>query len=109
MTLLRKGSRKIVVGNEEYRFIISATAKGTILLVVENGDVSGKRIEVKIESDINDFWVEFPYVEGLNLKLLKPKEVAGIIQEAVKLNWNSREKGSPLLFDWADNKLIRSQ
>jgi len=57
LTLLRKGSRKIVVGDEVFRFIISATTEVRILLVVEHGQVSGRRIEVSINSDINSYWV----------------------------------------------------
>lgn len=105
MTLSKKGSRKIVVGNEEYRWTISATTKGHIFLIVEHGKEKGQRIEVHIQSDINKIWSEFPHIDGLNLKVVKPKEVATIILEAIVSGWIPREKGTPLVFDWDNAKL----
>ncbi|MCU6793522.1 hypothetical protein OB236_15565 [Paenibacillus sp. WQ 127069] len=107
MTLSKKGSRKIVVDEEEYRWIISATSKGRIVLITEHGQEKGQRIEVYIESDINEFWVEFPYVDDLNLKIVKPKEVAVIITKAIEQGWRSKEKGAPIVFDWFENKLVK--
>ncbi|WP_310829134.1 hypothetical protein [Paenibacillus pedocola] len=54
MTLSKKGSRKIVVGNVEYRWTISATTRGRFVLIVEHGKEKGQRIEVQIQSDINE-------------------------------------------------------
>ncbi|MNR51877.1 hypothetical protein D3C85_1716200 [compost metagenome] len=76
------------------------------MLIAEHSKEKGQRIEVYVESDINDFWVEFPHVEGLNLKVVKPKEVAAIIVEAMAQGWEPRKKGAPLVFEW-DNKLKR--
>lgn len=109
MTLSKKGSRKMVVGDEEYRWTISATAKGRIVLIVEHGQEKGQKIEVHIQSDINKFWVEFPHVDGLNLKVVKPKEVATIIAEAIAQGWKPREKGSPLVFEWDNDELIKGK
>lgn len=108
MTLSKKGSRKIVVGDEEYRWTISATTRGRIVLIVEHGKEKGKRIEVQIQSDINEFWDEFPHVHDLKLKVVKPKEVAIIIIEAIEQGWRPREKGVPLGFDW-DNFSLSSR
>ncbi|MCR8633899.1 hypothetical protein [Paenibacillus radicis (ex Xue et al. 2023)] len=83
MTLSKKGSRRIFVADEEYRWTISASIKGRIVLIVEHRMEMGQRIEVYVQSDINDFWVEFPYVNDLKLKVIKPKEVALIILEAI--------------------------
>lgn len=105
MTLSKKGSRKIIVGNEEYRWTISASTKGRIVLIAEHRNEKGQRIEVLIKSDSNEFWVEFPHVEGLNLKIIKPNEVAMIISEAVGQGWKPREKGRPLVFVWDNPKL----
>ena len=108
MTLSKKGSRKIVVGDEEYRWTITATTKGQIVLIVEHGTEKGQRIEVQIQSDINEIWVEFPHVDDLNLKVVKPKEVVIIILEANEQGWRPRKKGSPLGFDW-DNSSLNSR
>lgn len=74
------------------------------MLNAEHEKEKGQRIEVHIQSDINDFWVEFPHVDDLNLKVIKPNEVATIILEAILQGWEPREKGSTLVFEW-DNTL----
>ncbi|WP_163853630.1 hypothetical protein [Paenibacillus elgii] len=105
MTLRNKGSRKIAVGNEPYRWVISAASKGHIVLIAEHGQEKGRKLQVYIESDINDYWVEFPYVDSLNLKIVTPKEVAAIISQAIEKGWNPKEKGSPMVFDWSGEVL----
>jgi hypothetical protein len=106
LTLSNKGSRSIVVGDDEYRWTISATTtKGSIVLIAEHRKEKGQKIEVHIKSDINDFWLEIPHVEGLNLKVVKPNEVAMIISEAIAKGWKPREKGKLLVFDWDNSKL----
>ncbi|WP_144028788.1 hypothetical protein [Paenibacillus tyrfis] len=104
--LRSKGSRKIVVGNEPYRWIISAASKGYLVLIAEHQEEKGRRLHVHIKSDINDYWVEFPYVDGLNLKIVTPKEVATIISQAIEQGWNPREKGPPMVFDWSGEVLV---
>lgn len=105
VTLRNKGSRKIVVGNEPYRWIISAASKGHIALIAEHGQEKGQKLHVHIESDINDYWVRFPYVDGLNLKIVTPKEVATMISQAIEQGWNPKENGPPMVFDWSGEVL----
>ncbi|WP_261807563.1 hypothetical protein [Paenibacillus sp. N3.4] len=42
MTLSKMASRKIVVGDEEYGWTISATTKGRIVLIAEHGKERGQ-------------------------------------------------------------------
>ncbi|CAM4210654.1 hypothetical protein FHS16_000348 [Paenibacillus endophyticus] len=106
MTMPKKGTRKITVGNTTYRWHISATSKGRIVLIAEHNEEKGQKLEVYIASDINDYWVEFPHVEQLNLKLVKPSEVAIILTEAMGKGWRPEEKRPPLLFNWIYRELV---
>lgn len=106
MTISKKGSRKIVVGQEPYRWILTPSARGILTLTVQHDEVKGQLLRVDIESEINEFWVEFPNVESLNNKIVLPAEIALIIQEAIRQGWNPREKGVFLRFKLSDNKLL---
>ena len=66
MTISKKGTRKITVRQELYKWVITPSAKGILTLTVQHNEVNGQLLRVDIESDINEFWVEFPYVETLN-------------------------------------------
>ncbi|SCW63024.1 hypothetical protein SAMN04487970_10225 [Paenibacillus tianmuensis] len=105
MTLRNKGSRKIVVGNDPYRWVISTASKGYIVLMAEHKQEKGRKLRIYIESDINDYWVEYPYTDSLNLKVVTPKEVATIISQAIEQGWNPKEKGPPMIFDWSGDVL----
>ncbi len=106
MTLRKAGTRKLMVENDEYRWIIAPRSRGIIVLVVEYSEEKGQKLEVHLESDINEFWIEFPYVEDLYLKIITPKEVAIIIAKAIELGWKAKQKGKPLVFNWNDNRLV---
>jgi hypothetical protein len=57
--------------------------------------------------DIPTLWVEFPKVDNLNLKIIKPKDSEAIIRQALQLGWNPEEPGSPIVYDLIDNKLLK--
>ncbi|MFK7937234.1 MAG: hypothetical protein AB8G22_27210 [Saprospiraceae bacterium] len=104
MSLNKKKSRLIIIDNEKFRWVVSPSS-GYLVYVAEKEEVKGRKIEVFIDSDINDYWVEFPNVSNLNLKIVKPKDSESIIRQALKLNWNPEEKGKPIVFDLIDDKL----
>lgn len=106
MTISEKGSRKIIVGQEQFRWVITPSARGIITLTVQHDEVKGQLLRVDIESDINEFWVEFPNVESLNNKIVMPAEIALIISEAIIQGWKPREKGALLRFKHSENKLL---
>lgn len=108
MAIPNRSSRKIVVGNKTYRWIISHKDE-YIVLVVEQEESKGRRIEVFISSDIDKFWVEFPNVKDLNLKIIKPKDVESIISQAINEGWNPKEKGSPIIFDLSEKSKLLSR
>lgn len=107
MTISKKGTRKITIGQEVLRWIITPSTKGIVVLTVQHDEIMGQLIRVYIESDINEFWVEFPLVESLNCKVVKPAEVAAIIVEAIKQGWSPRSSGTPLSFNQVNNTLVK--
>ena len=108
MTRPNKNSRKIGVENETYRGTISPD-DGYIVFVAEQSEYKGRRIEVYINSFINDIWVNFPNMKNLKLKIIKPKNAESIISQAIDKGWNPKEKGSPIIFDLSDDFLLISR
>lgn len=105
MAIPRKNSRVIVVANEEYRCTISPE-DSYIVFIAEHEEFTGRRVQVYINTDINKLWVNFPEVENLNLRIIKPKDAEAIITQAIEKGWKPKEKGSPLSFDLSDNGLL---
>ncbi|WP_248484070.1 hypothetical protein [Tepidibacter aestuarii] len=108
MAIPNKNSRKIVVGNETYRWTISPN-NDYIVFIAEQEESKGRRLEVYIYSDINKFWVSFPDIKDLNLKIIKPKNAELIISQAINKGWNPKEKGSPITFDLTEDFLLISR
>lgn len=106
MGLSKKKSRGITIDADVYRWLATPN-NGHNVFVAEKEGIKGSRIEVYFETDIDRFWVEFPYVEGLNLKVLQPKDAESIIRQALQSGWNPEVKGTPLVYDLKENKLIK--
>lgn len=105
MALPKKKSRLITVDGFQYRWIVGPN-DGYSVFVAEKEQLKGRKIEVFFDTDVDRFWVEFPNVETLNVKIVKPKDAQAIIQQAIKMGWNPEEKGVPLRFDWLEETLI---
>lgn len=106
MTLIKKATRTIKINNETFRWVISPN-NDYIVLVVENNDIKGSKINVYIETDIDKYWINFPKVENMNLKVIKPKDVEFIIKQAIKQGWDSKKSGKPIIFYLKQNVLIK--
>lgn len=106
MSLPKKKSRLITVDDLQFRCMIG-TNNGYNIFYAELEGAKGQIIEVFFDTDIDKYWVEFPNVSNLNLKVLKPKEFVFIIRDALKLGWNPEEKGKPLLFDFQKERLTQ--
>ena len=104
MSLSKKNSRTIKVDGTDFRWTISPK-NNQVIFVAESIDEKGRKIEVTIDSDINRYWVEFPNVDGLNLKVIKPKDVEQIITQALRTGWVPSDKGVPLKFKFENEKL----
>jgi hypothetical protein len=105
MAISKKKSRLINIEGQKYRWIVSGN-DGYNVFVAEKENVKGRKIEVYFDTDINKFWSEFPNIDNLNLKVIKPKDSESIIRQALNLGWNPDEKGKPLVFDMIDDKII---
>ena len=101
MTMTRKGWRTITVDGVEYRWRISPEATSITVLIVTPPGVN-QHIEVTVPTDINRFWVEFPHVDDLHLRVVKPADVRLMIQQARALGWRPEEKGPPIIFQWGE-------
>ncbi|KYG85479.1 hypothetical protein AWW67_15225 [Roseivirga seohaensis] len=106
MTLSKKHSRAIVIDDCRFKWLVSPN-DGHNVFVAEKEDIKGQKIEVHFNTDINSFWVEFPNVVNLNLKVLKPKDAESIIRQALNDGWNPERKGTPMVFDWENDTIIR--
>lgn len=106
MAIPKKKSRIIHIDQVEYRWIVGPN-DGYNLFYAEKEGTKGRMITIFFDTDINEFWVEFPFVDKLNLKILKPKDAEFIIRQALKMGWNPDEKGIPIIFDWKENELIK--
>jgi len=98
VTISRKNARSIIINDENFRWTVSP-GSGFLILVVEHGTIKGQRIEVYVDSDIDSYWVEIPYVENMNLRLIKPNVVRKVIIEAIQIGWNYKEPGKTIVFD----------
>lgn len=86
------------MGPDDYRWKISSSSKGLLVFTAEHADEQGQIIRIYIKSDVNEYWVEFPHVDKLNVRIIKSADVSMIISQAVSLGWNPRRKGPPLTF-----------
>ena len=106
MALPKKKSRIILIDNVKYRWLVGPN-DGYNVFVAQKEGIKGRIIEVYFETDINALWLEFPNIDHLNLKIIKPKESEAIIRQALQLGWNPEEKGNPIVYDLIDSKLSK--
>ena len=97
MAINKKHTRLITCNGRKFWWKVSPQ-NSLIKFIAGDGENNGRMIEVLIESDINRFWVEFPDVSELNLKVITPKDAASFILQALANGWNSEEKGSVLKY-----------
>lgn len=105
MSFPKKKSRTITIDGTKYHWLVGPN-DGFNVFVAEKAGVKGRRMEVNFPTEINSVWLEFPKIDHLNLKIIKPKEAASIIRQAVRQGWNPEEKGSPIKYDLVDDKLV---
>lgn len=107
MSLSQKNSREINVAGQNFRWTISPK-RNQIIFVAESSEEKGQKIEVSIDSNIDRYWVEFPDVADLNLKVITPKGAGNIISQALDSGWTPSDKGPPLRFEFKNEKLVIS-
>lgn len=108
MALPKKKSRTILIDSIKYRWLVGPN-DGYNVFVAQKEGVNGRIIEVYFATDIDSYWIEFPNVDNLNLKIIKPKDSETIIRQALELGWNPEEKGNPIVYDLINNKLLKRE
>jgi len=104
--MAKKKTRTITIDAAAYRWLVRPN-NGYNVFVAEKEGIKGSRIEVYFDTDINKMWVEFPYTDGLNLKVVKPKDVELIIRQALQAGWEPEVKSAPLFYDLKEDKLSK--
>ena len=103
---MKKKIRLNTIDAVKYHWMVRGGV-GYCVFMAEKAGTKGRKLEVYFDTDINQFWVEFPNVQELNLKIIKPKEAALLIRQAIEKGWNSDEKEIPVVFDLKGNMLIK--
>lgn len=106
MAINKRDSRTININDEIFRWTISPDS-GYLVFVAEHETIKGQRLQVYIESDIDSCWVNIPYVETMNQRLIKPGAVRKMIIEAIRLGWKYKEPGKPIVFDLKNELIYR--
>ncbi len=104
--MAKKKFRTILIDDSKYAWWVRPGG-GYVTFVAQREDVNGQIIEVCFKTDINIFWVEFPYTSHLKLEVIKPKDAEAIIRQALELGWYPLEKGRPLAYSLIDDELVR--
>ncbi len=92
MPLAHKGSRPITVDGTKYRWVVSSD-NSYVVVVIKAYESAGQRTEVYINTDINRLWVEFPHINDLNLRIVKPSDVRAMINKLLRRGGNRMRNG----------------
>lgn len=106
MAFPKKKSRRIIVDNTYYRCMVGPNDGYNFFYAHIDQEEHGRIIEVFFPTDVNKYWVSFPYVSDLNLYILKPKDFELIIRQALFFGWDPLEKGIPMKFQYSDEQLV---
>ena len=97
--------RKINIDGDVYGWMIKGI-RGYSILHVEPFYEDGSRLEVYVESDLWNFWIDFPKCKDYNLRVITPKEIRFIILKAISKGWNPKNKSDSRLFYLINEDLI---
>jgi len=99
MALPREGSRIIVIGKSEFRYIVSGN-DGHIDLILEQENIKGQRLVVSFEyhsRQINSKWVQ--------RNQITPNVVKQVISYGLDNGWEPNKKGKEMRFNYIDDKV----
>lgn len=105
MTLNKKTSRTIIVNDKKYNWLISS-AKEHLNLIIEP-DEKGQKLEIHVEPEIDNYYIDSNKDKSLNFKTITPKNISNIIPRALEIGWKPTEKGKTLILVLDDNKLFK--
>lgn len=103
MSFPRTKTRTLIVAGTPYHWLVGPN-DGYNLFVAEKAGSNGRRLEVYVD----------PYTGAApnaapTLLIIKPREAALLIQQALQLGWHPAERGRPVVFDWRPAGLIPRQ
>lgn len=104
MSLSKKKSRPITVNGEPFRFQVSTSKLDenfnfSLNLTVLRDISHGKSLQVK-GLITRDFWLDFSDGFGYEVEkypVIKPVHIAGLIQKAIEIGWDSSPNGKSLV------------
>ncbi len=102
-----KKFRKININGEIYGWMVGG-CEGFLILIVTPYFYDGSRLEVYVESDIGRFWVDFPNVDGYNLRVIKPKDVRLSILKAISNGWIPQDKADCRTYYLVGKELVKN-
>lgn len=113
MTLANKGTRKITVDAEYYRWVVSPDS-GYLVLVVEHLTSAGQRIAVTIPS--RDYWLDFKDLthgkieyDPKDYRPITPALVRKIILDALELGWSPQSAGKEIQLKLAPDDRLEAR
>ena len=109
MAIPRKGSRKITVDGENYRWLIRRKATygqvdygvGRLNVAIEHADIKGAVLCIYTDKDHPQ-----NYARSVDVSVT-PADIAKWIKEALTLNWNSKKQGSQMYVKIEDGKMMK--
>lgn len=109
MALSKKGTRKMTVGQTDYRWVVRPAADGMIVATIQHAEGTGQLIRVYAKADVHDARLAGAdgFLPTRERRAIKPSDVEAIITEAVAQGWEPEAKGAPLVFDWKGSTLVR--
>lgn len=106
MALPKKNSRLINIDSVQYRWMVGPNDDYNVFYAEKEG-LDGQKIEAFFNTYINSSWPKFPTANDMRLKILKPKDAASIIRQALEQGWEPEKKGVTIVFDWKDDNIIK--
>lgn len=97
---MRKKYRSITVDGVKYNWMIVSRKKGVVTVIVNKDGFKDAKIEVDVVSDTAEFWVEFPDVSDLVMRIVSVKELSMMIRQALDMGWETETKTQPILFSF---------
>jgi len=97
MGIPNKRSRRIVVDEQNYRYIITGN-DGYIDLILESDEVDGQRLTVSFNYNPDEVW-------GKQTAQITPSVVKQVINYGLKNEWTPTEKGKEIRVGYIDEKI----
>ena len=107
MAILKKGSRRIVVEGQIFRWRVNERSSkldgiwsSWLTLVVELAEASGSKLIVSNSQPFSEDWFKLQAVwQTVPPIPIFPSQVATLIQKAIKSGWEPKKQGKPFILN----------